>query len=133
MKAFNKLKKKNVPFETILGLTFNAIEVQDDQIDFATNTGRHFIMYHQRDCCEEVYVESVVGDVSDLLDSPILIAEMSTNCDNPKDKDDKSHTWTFYKIATIKGYVDLRWYGNSNGYYSEEVDFCEYVIEEEEW
>ena len=61
MKAFIKLKKKNVPFETILGLTFNAIEVQDDQIDFATNTGRHFIMYHQRDCCEEVYVESVVG------------------------------------------------------------------------
>lgn len=32
---------------------------------------------------------------------------------------------TFYRIATAKGQVVIRFYGSSNGYYSESVSFAQ--------
>jgi len=111
------------------GKTINEIiglERGNDTIDIRTTDGQTYRMFHQQDCCENVSLEDVVGDIDDLLNSPIITAEERTSNENPtgitKDYQD-SFTWTFYELATIKGSVTLRWYGESNGYYSESVSF----------
>lgn len=111
-------------FDVLKGLTLKEVIVQKDPdvIDFVTACGRTFRMFHTQDCCEAVYIESIVGDQEDLIGHEITLAEESSNSQNTE----YGHaTWTFYKLATIKGYVDIRWCGESNGYYSEAVDFYE--------
>ena len=108
------------------GKTLSRIDSDGDQIIFETTDGEMYKMYHDQNCCESVSIDDIVGDLQDLVGSPILIAQ-EVEGNTPADFDDKyyeSYTWTFYKFATIKGYVDIRWFGSSNGYYSEGVSFC---------
>jgi len=115
-----------VDFESLLGKVLKEVDVVDnDMIKFVTVDGEVYNMYHCQDCCECVSIESIVGDVQDLIGVPLLVAEESSSGENPEGAEvseyQDSFTWTFYKLATIKGYVDIRWYGESNGYYSESV------------
>lgn len=113
--------------KALIGKTLTEIIKSDDEIRFTDTDGVEYLMYHSQDCCESVTVEDIEGDLDDLTGSPIIQAEESTNSeDNPlgfTEEYQDSFTWTFYKLATIKGYVTIRWYGESNGYYSESVDF----------
>lgn len=118
---------------SIIGKTFTEItgmEIGETCINFKTDDGTVFRMEHVQDCCEIVSLIDIVGDVEDLLDTPILLYEKVSNADAPPEHIEKtsqmrddSETWTFYKFSTIKGSVTLRWYGTSNGYYSEEATF----------
>ena len=113
----------------LVGKTLVKVEqVGDQEIFFTTNEGKRYRMYHWQDCCESVTIEDVVGDLADLVGEPILIAEEATSDENPDGVETDiwgTCTWTFYKFATRKGSVTIRWYGESNGYYSESVDFEE--------
>ena len=128
-------------FSTLQGKTLVRVQnIGDERIEFETVDGETFALLHSQDCCESVMVESITGDLSDLIGTPILLAEEATSNDDPTDVAEEkaarraanpdsfydwtdSQTWTFYKLRTIKGSVDIRWHGESNGYYSESVDF----------
>ena len=117
--------ENKVDFSELKGNICKDIIVKEDEIHFLLNDGTKYVLCHQQDCCENVYIESITGDMNDLIGEEILLAEEATSNKNPKGIKPKyqgSFTWTFYKLATRKGYVDIRWYGESNGYYSESVD-----------
>lgn len=78
-------------------------------------------MYHEQDCCESVYLEDVCGDWADIVGSTVISASEETSYG---DSESLSETWTFYHIRTHRGTVTLRWYGSSNGYYSERVEIA---------
>jgi len=101
------------------------LEVGSELVTFTATDGRAWVMRHEQDCCETVDVNEIHGDVSDLIGSPILRAEEVESEQNGGDNPGgaESWTWTFYKLATIKGEVVIRWLGESNGYYSESVYF----------
>lgn len=123
----DKLTRKS--FSELKGLVLKEIKVNktEDTIMFLAEPNLKYVMYHEQSCCESVSIEDICGELDNLIGTPILVAEERQSSKEPplKDlEDDDSYTWTFYEIATIKGSVTIRWYGSSNGYYSESVDFA---------
>lgn len=108
--------------EDMVGRTFVSFEENGERLAFTDTEGLVWEFEHLQDCCEYVSIEDITGSLEDLIGSPILLAEESTNQDEQKSEYDDAFLWTFYKFATKKGYVDVRWYGSSNGYYGVDVD-----------
>lgn len=96
-------------------------------VEIFFSDGSAWLMDHTPECCEDVRLYDIIGDPNDLIGHPLLTAEEVSNADDPEGVGCgcESHTWTFYRFATIKGLVVLRWLGESNGFYGESVDFME--------
>lgn len=113
----------------LVGQTIKEITggVGSERMTFDMESGESYAMYHTQDCCESVDIHDIAGDLNDLIGSPLLVAEETTSNEAPEDVKHEysieSQTWTFYRFQTIKGGVTIRWFGQSNGYYSESVYF----------
>lgn len=111
----------------MLGATLALVRAKegDDEMVCVAQDGRTFRFFHAQDCCERVAIADIVGDIGDLLRAPLVTAEevSSEGEPAPESKYVESYTWTFYRFATARGTVTVRWLGESNGYYSEGVSF----------
>lgn len=125
-------------FSDILGKTIVAVQGKkgDERLAFTCSDGSEFAMQYNQDCCASCSIEDICGDVADLIGSPIVRAEEPSSLDGfdelkeakraegmDFDYTPESYTWTFYILGTAKGTVTIRWYGSSNGYYSESPTF----------
>lgn len=112
----------------LVGKTITKVEggtKGDGEIILFLDNGDECRFYHSQECCETVRIEDVEGDWRDLIGNQLIVAEVCSNADSPDCREcgyGGSYTWTFYRFATIKGWVIVRWLGESNGYYSESVD-----------
>jgi hypothetical protein len=107
------------------GLTLRRITGLHDEgseVIFYATCVNNFMMSHDQECCEEVYIESVVGTVADLLGEPLLVAEQVSSDGHNEDWGQ----WTFYRLATRKGFVVIRWLGKRS-YYSTDVTIRRYT------
>lgn len=116
---------KSVDLNKLKGMVISSVTGMEEdsyEIVFNLECGSSFTMTHHQDCCEDVSVSDVCGDKSDLINARIVHFE----CRESDASEDvgvcESGLWTFYDIQTNKGYVNIRWLGVSNGYYSESVD-----------
>lgn len=111
----------------MIGQTYSRVKKGEyDTLEFIRSDGVKHVFFHDQSCCEQVYIEDICGDLKDLEKSSILVAEeVSNNTPCKKGDEDDMFQWTFYKFATAKGHVTVRWYGTSNGYYSIDVELEE--------
>lgn len=81
----------------LLGQVLTKVNASDDVMTFVTTSGDVYTMEHYQDCCESVYIESIVGDLEDLIGEPILTAEEVSDMPSDFDQEntDESYTWTF--------------------------------------
>lgn len=121
---YERFFEKSATISDLFGKTLTEITLPNENerqeyILFECTDGSAYLMYHEQNCCESVTIEDICGNLDRLIGNPLTKAE---SVSNSGDNEYGTYTYTFYHLGTVKGYVDIRWYGESNGYYSESVD-----------
>ena len=109
-----------INIDQIKGMTITAVVYKEVNESLLIHLNTHVLeMIHHQECCETVYLADVVGSFEDLIGYPLLeVSESFVDIAT----EDSSSTASYYNFKTVKASVQLRWVGESNGYYSETVD-----------
>lgn len=122
----NMQNEVNATLNRMVGETIESVSGNRNDSEFVvrTTSGLVFTFLHYQDCCEDVYLEEIIGDIDDLIGHTVVMAEETSNSDlivGSSCYQGESFTWTYYRMATERGLVVLRFFGSSNGYYAESV------------
>jgi len=119
-------------FEKLVGKEIIKVEgllVGSKEVTFYCSDGSNLRMYHAQCCCENVDIYELDGDGFAAI-GVVLSAREDISDPHPEGEKEEPYMrdleqWTFYNLQTNNGFVNIRWFGESNGYYSVDVD-CEW-------
>ena len=119
--------------QELAGKKIVAIDIVDDpkkdhEIRIEIEGGRVFRFYHNQDCCESVRIAAPKdsdGSLLSLIGKEIREVTQEEDRDDGTDTDYDSWTKTTITFRTDSETVISRWIGESNGFYSEDVDLEE--------
>lgn len=122
MSNYNELVEEAIKVEEVRPLAWRHVTKVEglrrgsDAVIFHFDDGSTISLHHVQDCCEHVRVEDF--ELQGKLKGPLLGFEETIKTTR---SDDGTGTWTFYNIRVGTGCLNLRWIGESNGYYSESI------------
>lgn len=117
---FEYLKGKTIT-EMSIGV-FESSSNDNEYVSFIANDSDfeyEYILYHDANVTNSVCIEDITGNIIDILDSIILLAESSFS--EKINKGDTttwggdilaSERWTYYRLNTSIGSVTIKWHGN---------------------
>ncbi len=96
------------------------------EVTLTCSDGTSYIMYNNDEYDDEAEVTKILGDVTNLLHSPIILAEcfeIRSHVGSMQAMPPEADVITYFNLATIKGEVRIEWFYNSDGYSEELVLF----------
>lgn len=106
----------------------NGLSKDNEEVVICFEDDSLLYFYHEQDCCENVWLEDFELSGKD-LDGSTLLDVISVTEDGETEWG--TYTWTFYTVQTTKGELWMRWNGESNGYYSEQINMKYYCPSED--
>lgn len=113
-----KIKEYDM-IEKLIGATVVAVEggvKGDDYLEVFFDNGWAYRQIHYLNCCERVEVEDINPSLETIVGGVLhsIVREDETKLEG-------NNEWTFYKIHTSKGSVDIRWVGDTDSHYSTSI------------
>ncbi len=107
-------------FEHVIGKTPKGVHYDECDFKIIFDDNSELLLHHMQSCCESVYIEDIVGEPTLLIGYPLQVAEERVG--GIEDSDYGILQYTYYTFRNIKESVDIRFCGESNDYYSVDVD-----------
>jgi hypothetical protein len=60
----------------LIGKVLTNIENKGDELIFHCEDGNKYKLYHAQDCCKSVLIEDIIGDLDDLIGTPIFLQHL---------------------------------------------------------